>query len=163
MPGEPAQRLIRGPILYAARSAPVFAKVRTSRLSPTQAQGIRYENQVQRALGNLGKTLSAKVELNPWFKFQDSIGIGACSPDVLFWLNNELTIIEIKYTWVPTATPKLSGLYIPVIGAALNPTTIRSLVICKNLTPNSPFPIENLSRTREGSVYQWRNQGPLTW
>lgn len=162
-----AQRLIRGDLAWASRSDAVFAKVRASRLSPAQAHGVRYESRTQKALTTLGKTFGIKVEHNPWFKFSDSNGTGACSPDSLLWLDPEtILVIEIKYTWVPTAAPKYNGLYSPVIRKALNPDQIFGLILCKNLTSPAPKPVGQISAclaSRLPSVYQWLGQGPLEW
>lgn len=162
-------RIIRGALASAARCDPPFAKVRPSRLSPTQAAGVRYENKVHRALAALGKSLPASVERNPWFKFFDENGPGCCSPDAILWLDPALVlVIEVKTTWVPTASAKLRTLYIPVVNAALKPAILRSLIICKNLTPDSPKPIENICEGTQLSIhnpptYQWLGQGPLRW
>lgn len=162
-------RLIRGALTSASRCPAVFSKPRTSRLSPAQANGVRFENKVHKALAILAKSLNARVERNPWFRFIDSNGPGACSPDAILWLNPVLAlIVEVKYTWTPVAAPKLRGLYIPVVNLALKPPIIRSLIVCKNLTPDSPRPISRICEgtqftAREPSVYQWLGQGPLLW
>lgn len=155
--------------MSASRCAPCFAKVRPSRLSPAQANGLRYENRVHKALAVLAKTLGANVEQNPWFRFTDQNGAGACSPDSILWLDQELAIvIEVKYTWVPTASTKLRGLYLPIVDKVLKPVILRSLVICKNLTPESPRPIDGIRdgtqcSVAQAPVYQWLGQGPIRW
>lgn len=165
----PGLRLVCGPLSIAERRAPAFAKPRPSRFGPAAALGIRYENRVNRALGALAKSLGATLEKNPWFHFVDNLGHAACSPDSILWLDPSLAlVIEIKYTWTPLASIKLAGLYVPVINAVFKPAIIRSMVICKTLTPDSPPPI---SRILEGTqfsvsqapVYQWLGQGPLLW
>jgi len=169
VPSNPT-RLIRGNLSYAGRSPPVFAKARASRLSPIQALGVRYENRLHKALAGLAKELGTTLESNPWFKFRDDNGTGACSPDALLWLSSHYfgLIVEVKYTWVPTAAPKMQKLYLPVVHRALEPVILRSVIICKNLTPDSPKPIECLHKSMDGGgyatpVYQWLGQGPLCW
>ncbi len=169
MPVATQTRLIRGALTFAARCPPTFGKVRTSRLSAPQAAGIRYERKVHRALAVLAKTLHSTVEVSPWFTFTDSVGSGTCSPDAILWYDGLVAlVIEIKTTWVPTAHTKLSGLYLPVVNVALKPLVLRSLVICKNLTLDSPRPIESIGEgtlmtSHEAPVYQWTGQGPLRW
>ena len=164
-------RLIRGALTVAERTTPRFAKVRTSRLSPAQANGVRYENKVHRALAVLGKSLDATVERNPWFKFVDANGVGACSPDAILWLDPGFAlVVEVKYTWVPGASVKLKGLYGPVINCALRPHILRTLVICKTLVPDAPEPISGIcdgtastATASQAPVYHWLGQGPLVW
>lgn len=164
-------RLIRGALTVAERTSPRFGKVRTSRLGVAQANGVRYENKVHRAIATLAKTLGAKVEKNPWFHFRDANGDGACSPDCILWLDPGFAlIIEVKYTWVPGASVKLKGLYLPVINCALRPHILRSLVICKTLVPGSPEPISGIlegtaftATASQAPVYHWLGQGPLVW
>lgn len=163
-----SQRLIRRPLISASRIEPAFGKVRTSHLTLAQANGVRYENKVFKALSILAKNLDAKIERNPWFKFMDANGEGICSPDVILSLGRVCLVIEVKTTWVPTARAKLSELYVPVVNLALEPAITRSLIICKNLTPESPRPIENLCSGTQGTVfnprvYQWLGQGPIVW
>ncbi len=160
-------RQVRGPIIFATRCEPAFAKTRTSRLSAAQANGVRYENSVKQALAVLAKPLHAVLERNPWFRFADSIGKASCSPDAILWFDNELAlVVEVKYTWVPTAETKLRELYIPVVKFALKPTYVRSLVICKTLTPQSPEPIIHVREAlgaASPAVYHWLGQGSLFW
>jgi len=168
-PAKESIRLVRGGLSYAERCEPAFSKARTTNKSVAQANGIRYERKVHRALAVLAKYVGAVVEHNPWFKFVDINGIGICSPDAILWMEPALAlVIEIKYTWIPTAGVKLRGLYIPVVNAALKPAILRSLIICKNLTPQSPQPIESICEGTQFSVnnspvYQWLGQGPLIW
>lgn len=165
----PSLRLVCGPLSLAERRDPLFAPSRASKLNPAAAFGIRYENKVHRALVVLAKSLGAKVEKTPWFHFKDQIGSAACSPDAILWLDPSMAlVIEVKYTWTPLASIKLAGLYVPIVNAVLKPAIVRSMVICKTLTPDSPPPI---SRILEGTqfsvssapVYQWLGQGPLIW
>ena len=161
-------RLIRGPLTLASRCPPTFTRVRTSRLTVPQAAGIRFENKVHKALTVLAKTLGAKSERNPWFTFTDSVGTATCSPDALLFLDATVLVVEVKVTWTPTAATKMSGLYLPVVNAALRPVVLRSLIICKTLLPETPRPIDfigegTLMSAREAPVYQWLGQGPLRW
>lgn len=162
-------RIIRPPLFTAQRCDPIFRTPRPSRLSPAQAAGVRYEAKVRRAITALAKKIGATVEPNPWFRFVDSVGPGACSTDALLWLDQlAVIIIEVKYTWTPTAQTKMQGLYIPVVNKALEPPIIRSLIICKTLIPGAPKPIDSLGDGTQFSAhiaptYQWLGQGPLIW
>ncbi len=164
-------RLIRGALTLAERCDPLFAKARTSKSQPAAAYGIRYERKVHRALETLAKSIGAKVERNPWFHFRDANGDGACSPDSILWLDPGFAlIVEVKYTWVPGAGVKLRGLYSPVVNCALRPHILRTLVICKTLTPESPAPISGIldgtaftASAAQAPVYHWLGQGPLIW
>jgi len=161
-------RLIRGTLLSASRCPQLFSRPRPSRVTPAQALGLRYEFRAQKALGILAKELRGTLERNPWFKFTDSNGPGAASPDAILWLDSDVAlVVEVKYTWVPTAAPKLLGLYIPVVQKALSPNFVDGLIICKTLTPDSPRPIDQIHKgaipPMNPSVYQWLGQGPLVW
>jgi len=48
-------------------------------------------------------------------------------------------VIEAKYTYVPEAHKKLKFLYQPLVEMASGVKSISSLVICKNLIPDSPI------------------------
>lgn len=162
-------RTIREPLLSAERCDPVFKTPRPSRLSPAQANGVRYESKVRRAVTALAKRIGATIEPNPWFRFVDSNGAGACSPDLLIWLDQlAVLVVEVKYTWTPTAQAKLQGLYLPVVNKALAPPIIRSLIVCKTLIPGAPKPIDEIGdgtqfSARSAPVYQWLGQGQLIW
>jgi hypothetical protein len=167
---EPSIRLLRPPLASAERCPAQFGKVRPSRLTVPQANGLRYENKVQRALTALAKRLGATLERNPWFRYIDRNGQATCSPDAILRLVGEsiILVIEVKTTWTPVAATKLLGLYVPVVQFALAPQVIRSLVICKNLLPESPYPATNISAAMlmsptEPEIYQWRGEGPLVW
>ena len=165
VPADTSVRIIRGRLTFAERCEAQFGKVRTSRLSPAQANGVRYENKVHKALTALGKSLPTTVEHNPWFRFKDDNGFGSCSPDAILWFDGYFTalVVEVKYTWVPTARVKFENLYAPVLRAALGPENVLSLIICHNLTPDAPKPIENIGSDYNHAVYQWLGRGGLVW
>lgn len=162
-------KIIRGPLAFAERCDPVFKKVRTSRLSPAQANGIRYENKVHKALETLARGTSMTYERNPWFRYGDENGRSSCSPDGILWLDQHTALtIEVKYTFPASALDKMKGLYLPVVATALRPKTIRGLIICKTLTPEALKPISCASDALAGpatvvTVLQWLGQGPLRW
>lgn len=165
-------KIVRGPLAFAERCSPVFKKVRTGKLTPAQANGIRYENQVHKALETLAKTIrgtSVTYERNPWFRYGDENGRSSCSPDGILWLDQYVAlVVEHKYTFPPVAIDKMKGLYLPVVARALAPGVIHGLVICKTLTPEAPKPISCLGDALMGpnsvvTVLQWLGQGPLRW
>lgn len=169
-----AFREIRPPLIHAARTSPRFGPARPKNMTTSQATGIRFEKKVHRALISLTNSLikqglPAKLEYQPWFEFQDSVGYGCCAPDFLLSFGLALTlIIDAKLTWVPTAEAKMAKLYTPVVNKTLTPRVLRSLVICNNLTPESPRPISNIGSGTSFSVnstpiYHWLGQGKLVW
>lgn len=165
-------KILRGPLAFAERTSPVFKKVRTSRLTPAQAAGIRYENRAHRAMESLAKTVrgtTVTYEKNPWFRYGDQNGPSSCSPDGIVWLDNYVAlVIDYKYTFPAPALDKMRDLYIPVVREALAPKVIFGLIICKTLTPVAPKPIDRLSDALLGAgttipVLQWRGEGTIRW
>jgi len=119
--------------------------------SPRTLAGLRYERQVIKAL----KKQFPDLEHNPWFEYfgegYDSTKV--CSPDALLFYkdNNDVIVVEIKYTYTPQALEKLTALYCPVVALATGRSP-SPLVIYKIATPMTPigFP-----------CFQWRGNGPL--
>lgn len=167
-------RMIAPPIYQAERIACpdrfANASKQTSKMTPAQRLGIQYENKVKRALQSMASQIGdSHVEENPFFRFRDSIGVGICSPDAIFWVGDLFAIIvEVKYTWTPLAQIKLTRLYYQVVNHILAPRILRTLVVCKNLVPHAPAPIAsifdgtNLSSVNS-PVYHWLGQGALKW
>ena len=138
---------VRGELFNVRRSGPAY-RTTTKRMTPSQAAGIRFEKKkVQPRLDVLAKSLGAKVEHNPWFQYNDENGPHACSPDSIFIFEDSVIVIEIKVTWIPVAISKLRNLYLPVVSRILRPERLGGIVLCKNLTPETPAPTltQNLS------------------
>lgn len=157
-------RHLRGPLAFATRIPPLFRVGKLARLTPAQAQGIRYERKVGVALTALAKGIGAKLEHNPWFRYTDATGTRSCSPDYLLVLDDLALVVEVKNTWVPTAEPKLRNLYIPVVSHVLRPIQCGAVIICKNLVADAPAPTLALADAFRLStpVYHW-SSGPLHW
>lgn len=93
-----------------------------SALTPWQRQGLAYERRVARAL--------PKACHGPWLNFEDENGFGACQPDLVLAIGENLWVLEVKLTYTEAALAQLEGLYLPVLGAfyKLRP---RGLVVAK--------------------------------
>lgn len=146
---------VRGELFNVRRSGPAY-RTATKRLTPSQAAGIRFEKRVDLYLQVLAKSLEAKLEHNPWFQYNDLNGPHACSPDFILNFGDRVVVIEVKVTWLPSAISKLRNLYLPVVSRILRPTKIGGIVLCKNLTPEAPQPVQQLSlASKMIPTYHW--------
>ncbi|MGH9918756.1 MAG: hypothetical protein ACRD6W_07810 [Nitrososphaerales archaeon] len=129
-----------------------------------QKQGLRYERHVVAELRRLMPGQVSKLEHNPWFGFTDRYGTGECCPDILLWVPEGVVIVEVKLTYVPDALPKLFDLYCPVVSIALD-ELVHPLLICRNVTPDSPQPVMSLKKALDGddNVLQWLGHGHIQW
>lgn len=148
--------------VVSARRAPRVHQPSKSQ-QPGIVLGLRYE---RRLVSELRKTFTGRpftVEHNPWFYYRLDDGTsGACCPDILLH-DEELSltwVIEVKYTWVRDALPKLENLYCPVVELALSVNTT-PLVITKRLTPESPMPKLGLLTPSVSKLFQWAESGPI--
>ena len=94
------------------------------RLRGSQAQGLRYERQVARAL--------PQARYGQWFSYTDANGTGYCSPDLILPAGPWLCVLEVKLTDTPRAIWQLKELYFPVLEKVFN-RPIRGAVVARNL------------------------------
>jgi hypothetical protein len=137
----------------------------------TAKQGLRYERRVGKELqSHVASGRFTRLEHNPWFTFTDAYGTANCSPDFVLYggaagpTDPAVTIVEVKLTWVEVAIHKLNNLYGPVVSMALGLPAL-SLIICRNLTPESP-PAENALGAALRSPYRllhWPDIGHILW
>jgi hypothetical protein len=147
----------------SGRATRQFPKPRPS--NPAAKLGLRYE-------ANVGKQLQRHVtnehfdrlEHNPWFSFYDTFGYANCCPDFILWYNNRAIVVEVKLTWVEVAIAKLEDLYLPVVALALC-VPVAPLVICRNVTRNSPRSYTSLTEALTSSerLLHWPQTGPIAW
>jgi len=164
-----APRLIEPPLVSAARTSPRFTKLPLARQhTAMQAAGRAFEKKVAQSLALLPGTI--QYARNPWFVFEDQNGPGVCSPDDILWVDDYPPfVIEVKRTWVPEAAPKLQGLYVPIVLMALNVPCVLSLIVCKNLTSETPrdMLIDRLKQAIDFNagvpVLQWLGEGDIPW
>ncbi len=153
--------MIRGTLESASRCTPRFGKARGA--NPAQVLGLRFERQVAKALK---QTAKCPVEYNPWFSFTDRRGLNFCSPDFVLPLDDAVVVIEVKYTFTPTAPDKLRDLYLPIVKKIYNREAF-GLVLCKNLTPEVLRTVEYLSDVlhMRGAIptLQWLGTGRIPW
>jgi hypothetical protein len=133
-------------------------------------RGLAYQKKVTKAMEEVCKVANGKLEVEPWFRFQDLNGPGQCVPDLLLHVQNITLIIEVKLTFVQDAMTKLAGLYIPVIMDATKKTLgqVRPLIICKNITPLTTNLIDNVHSAVYNyqpsiPVLQWLGKGKIPW
>jgi hypothetical protein len=127
--------------------------------------GLRYERKVDKELWRhkaAGHFLL--VEHNPWFTFEDEWGIANCCPDFILHSEEELTVVEVKRTWVEVAIHKLNDLYNPVISTALG-RPVKPLIICRNSAPGAPPAEFTLSGALASPfrLLQWPENGHMPW
>lgn len=148
---------------WAARASAPFGKPRAA--SAAAKRGLRYENRVEKELWrHVREGRFLLCEHNPWFAFRDFYGSANCAPDFVLHGDAELTIVEVKLTWVEVAIHKLNEFYHPVISCALG-RPAWPLVICRNLTPAAPpaettFSAALASSTR---LLHWPDIGHIPW
>ncbi len=142
----------------------------TKRLAKRQRSGIVFQNRFTKALEkNLPGDIGSIPE--PWFSYADTKSKsenkwGICSPDIVLvdTENKFILVIEVKTTWTPEALEKLKTLYCPVVARAFGFPT-KPLVVCKNLTPESPRPQPTISFAllSQNPLYQWLGTEPIRW
>lgn len=134
------------------------------RLSGRKRAGIKYENDLARALGSA-------AEHGPWINFQDKNGPGWAQPDFLieFPFSDAILILESKYTWVREAYSQIEQLYKPLIQHIYNKPAF-GIVVAKVLTPDCrQLPIFRsldeaaIAACSEGKtvLWHWLGVGPL--
>ena len=154
-------------ITRASRCARVWPKAKPRGLAAKA--GLRYEERVHKELlWHCQRGNAIRVEHNPWFNFHDVFGTSNCSPDFLLWLaNDKVIVIEVKLTWVAVAAHKLTDLYAPVIGHALQGEAngISPLVICRNITREAPTASYSLREALASPfrLLQWPDNGRMQW
>ena len=151
-------------ILSAARAAPRDLPRGTS---PVARQGLSYERKFVRALES-ASTAATKIDHNPWFAYKTlrAPAPAFCCPDIITFSPEDefITVFELKRTWTPEAAQKLQELYCPVVAKALGIPAV-GVVVCKNLTPESPRPSATLSfalLTNPG-LYHWIGNAPVRY
>ena len=122
-----------------------------------KGRGLAYEHQVAEALPHAFH--------GPWYEYWDANGRGWCQPDLVLRGSRIIVVCEVKLTWTPQATSQLSDLYVPILLRAHN-LPVRSLIICRNLTPRVPFQVygsmrEALSSSHTIPIVHWLGHGPL--
>ncbi len=150
-------------IRWAGRSASPFTKVRAS--NPAARRGLQYQNRVERELWrHVHDGKFTALEANPWFQFKDIYGVANCAPDFLLHSETELTIVEVKLTWVEVAIHKLNDLYNPVVSTALGRPAF-PLIICRNLTRASPPAVHSLGDALKSPyrLLHWPDVGHIRW
>ena len=133
--------------------------------TPAQKAGLSYQKKVGGALTTTAKYLGASLLSEPWFRFCDADGVGQAVPDFILSFGVETLIIEVKLTYTPEAGEKLTKLYLPIVMDHYQTLHARSLVICKNLTPDASHLVNSLSikKGRGVPVLHWLGRGPITW
>lgn len=164
-------RTIRGPLIRAVPSPPIFTKARGH--SPAARAGLAFQRKVGRALRACANDIDAILESEPWFTFRDANGDGCCAPDFILTLpDSDAIVIEVKLKYVLGAEVKLKQLYLPVVAKARNlpVACVKPLVITKILTPDClNLGVECVgdaalsSPSLRAPVLQWLGQGRILW
>ncbi len=150
-------------LIGAVRAESPWGKPRGS--NPAAKLGLRYERRVHTELKrhlDLGHIID--LEHNPWFSFTDSCGTNYCCPDFILHAPRGVFVVEVKYTWVPSAVEKFRALYSPVC-AHVAQEPVYSLIICKNMVPGAPKPRSSLGDALmyTESVLHWPANGRIPW
>jgi hypothetical protein len=122
--------------------------------SESAKQGLRYERAVVKKL----RERFSFLEHNPWFTYTDELGfVNFCSPDILIHEPGSPTayIAEVKLTYTPEASKKLTEVYCPVVKLATGWDTA-PLVIYRNATPK-------VNQCPHKSLQWLGGRHPLVW
>lgn len=162
--GRPPKAIRRAQgLIWAAPAPSPFGKARGS--NPAGRLGLQYERKVKKEL-EYHKKVGNIIDVvhNPYFKFSDTVGAGACCPDFVLYTKEAIVIVEVKLTWVAEALEKLTHLYIPVLEAATG-LKAHGLVVCRNMVPGSPPALFTLAEAlaKPGSLLYWPNIGRIIW
>jgi hypothetical protein len=150
-------RKVTGELRSARRCPPKYTPKASSAMAKL---GLSYERKIVR---DLMRSVWL-VEHNPWFEFQDELGVSTCCPDIILTADSKIIVIEVKLTWVPEAIEKLRGLYCPVVEYALA-AEVFPLIIVKNLRPDAPPVQDSVQRALESEmpILQWIGSGHIPW
>ena len=131
--------------------APWFAK--STKNTPAQITGLRYERAIEQKLSILAESLGFKLIAHKWINYNGDL---FAQPDfVLVSSSGAAILIEVKYTYTDTSNQR--ELYTRLLQELdLNPIT--SLIICRNLTSETPRDkiIHNFHDIKQDSIWQLR-------
>lgn len=92
-----------------------------------KAAGLRYERALAKALPS--------ARHGQWFEFRDWNGHGWCQPDLLLPVGDQdLVVLEAKYTWTEEGFAQLNGLYLPIVRHCTS-KVVSGVLVCKVLVP----------------------------
>lgn len=102
-----------------------------------------------------------------WLEFIDKNGKGFAQPDFIMDYEDEIIVLETKYTWVAEGHSQIELLYKPLL-ERLWGKRVRGIVVAKVLTPDCrALPVfssldEAILGTQERNVvWHWIGSGPL--
>lgn len=152
----------------ASRTDPTFKPPKPSRLiSERNADGLRYERRVWRALSVLAREQNLLLDYQPWFSYTTEDGPATCAPDFILRdsISSWALILDAKRSFNDLALRKLEDFYAPIVRKGLEVETIRVIAICRTLYPGAPKPLSTLSGPEPSGVYHWqaRKDEPLIW
>lgn len=114
----------------------------------SRARGLTYERKVGRLLAAYCNKMGWKLWDHQWFVYKCGNEVSYFQPDFIIEREHDAVLIETKLTFVDTNTQINKYLkYLKVFGLDCFP-----LVIVRNLTPNAPFPITDISEMAPGRV-----------
>lgn len=155
-------RLVRGLEWARTCSWPAQIPHPRPRRGSAKAAGLAYE----RALAGV----MPEAKPGQWFEFWDAQGHGWCQVDLMLEGASTVLVMEAKYSWIPEAQVKLTGLYCPVVARALGKPAL-GITVAKRLVPElrgSGAKVaaslgEAVALAREGIpvVWHWLGSGPL--
>lgn len=122
-------RIVQG--LVWARPCARPQGIPISRPRGAKQAGLRYERLLASALGE-------NAIHGQWFEFMDANGHGYCQVDLMLRTQQEIVLLEAKYTWTMRGHRQLEQLYLPVVTKALNRPCV-GIVVCKKLIPGMPM------------------------
>ena len=143
-------RRVRG-LLWAEQVSCPWPK---SRARGSKALGLRYERLV-------ASKIPGAIH-NPWFKFQDAIGEGHCSPDVLVPGPPGL-LVECKLKDWREAWEQVEGLYWPILEKVLGQRPV-AVVVVRYASLGAPIVTtlqQAIAKAAERPVLHWPGHGPF--
>lgn len=153
-------RIIRPPILSAAKFLGIPQFARNARPRGVKRKGILYEREIEKALPSGWKR-------GQWLVFHDSAGPGYCQLDFHLECADGVVVMEAKLGWVPEGHSQLELLYRPVVEKIWGKPMI-GLVIAKRLVPACSGAIAQslpsaiaAARSCRNVVLHWTGASPL--
>ena len=93
--------------------------------------GLKYE-------GLLSVGVCAGARHGVWYSYQDEFGGGYAQVDFLWGERDGVLLGEAKFTWTRRAYVQVRRLYEPILRRVYGMRFLGSILLCKNLTPDTP-------------------------
>ena len=118
-----------------------------SRPRDAQARGIRFEKVVAKEL--------RPCLHNPWYEYEDALGHGFCSPDLIALGTKRCLVIECKLTNWREGWEQVEGLYLPILKWVFGREVV-PIVVTRRVSPGCV-----VAHTLREAVERWEDKPVL--